>query len=104
MTESNTQQQRRQIAEEIRHFIDSEGRVMRWPAKNQRVRRALLAYLVEQFEPGRFYSEKEVNALLWRSITFQDFVTLRRALCDTRLLERERDGSRYWRPVQQKEE
>ena len=50
----------------------------------------------------RSYTEKEVNALLDERHTFGDFFLLRRELCDSGLLQRERDGSRYWRP--QKEE
>ena len=80
---------------------DEEGRVTALPQK-QGKRRLVLSYLAEGFACGRDYTEKEVNALLDERHTFGDFFLLRRELCDSGLLQRERDGSRYWRP--QKEE
>lgn len=51
--------------------------------------------LARRFEPGREYSEKEVNALLQDGHTFADWALLRRVLFDWRFLDREPDGSRY---------
>lgn len=53
----------------------------------------VLRTIVERFEPGRRYTEKEVNAVL--SEVFDDHCTLRRALVDYRLVERE--NGVYWR-------
>ena len=50
---------------------------------------------MEQFEPGRTYTEKEVNGIL-RDI-FDDYVTLRRYLIEYGFLERTRDCRTYWR-------
>ena len=85
----------------VRRFLDEEGRVTALPQK-QGKRRLVLSYLAESFACGRDYTEKEVNALLDARHTFGDFFLLRRELCDSGLLQREQDGSRYWRP--QKEE
>lgn len=82
--------------QEFKRLLDAQGRVVRWPSK-PRERMFVLDYLAAQFEPGRFYSEREVNAILIARITFEDFVTLRRELCDYGLLNRERNGARYWR-------
>ena len=81
---------------ELRRFLDAAGRVRSWPAK-AKDQQHVLAYLASQFENDREYSEKEVNALLNRWQTCADAATLRRALYDNRLLDRTRDGSRYWR-------
>jgi hypothetical protein len=54
-----------------------------------------VAYLAGRFEPGREYSEREVNELLLDWHTFGDWALLRRRLCDWRHMERERDGTRY---------
>jgi hypothetical protein len=83
-------------SDEIRNFLDRQGRVTSWPAK-VRVQRLLLRYLVERFEPGRRYSEREVNALLNEWHTFDDPATLRRDMYDLRLFDRTRDGMQYWR-------
>jgi hypothetical protein len=85
---------------ELRRFLDNEGRVTGWPVR-ERDRMLVLEYLAAKFESGRFYKEKEVNELLKANLSmhphFDDFATLRRALCDYRFVDRERDGSRYWR-------
>jgi len=53
----------------------------------------VLEHLAEEFEPGRTYTEREVNQVL---VDFNDDVaTLRRGLVDAGLLERE--NSIYWR-------
>jgi len=53
----------------------------------------VLEHVVEAFEPGRTYTEREVNQVL---VEFNDDVaTLRRGLVDAGLLERE--NSIYWR-------
>ena len=46
-----------------------------------------------EFEPGRHYSEQEVNAIVGGF--FNDYASLRRHLVDACFLERE--GGEYWR-------
>ncbi len=82
--------------EELRRFLDAEGRITRW-TKKRRDQLLLLDYLVSQFALEREYSEAEVNAILNRWHTFADPAALRRALYDERLLDRTPDGARYWR-------
>ncbi len=53
----------------------------------------LLDHLAQRFDPGRRYTESEVNALLVE--VSEDYVTLRRYLVDERFLDRA-DGE-YWR-------
>lgn len=81
---------------ELRGLLDAQGRFTRWPTK-MRERMLALEYLSGRFEPGRYYSEREVNALLGAQITFGDFATIRRELYNYHFINRERDGSRYWR-------
>jgi hypothetical protein len=81
----------------IGRFLDAEGRVRAWPSK-QRDRTTVLEYLVELFEPGRRYTEPEVNALLVSRHTWSDPAYLRRMLYTTRLVDRTPDGAQYWRP------
>jgi ArsR family transcriptional regulator len=56
----------------------------------------LLDYLIDAFSVGATYTEKEVNLIL--AHFHPDTSGLRRDLIDAGMLERERDGSRYWRP------
>lgn len=80
---------------DLRRFMDRQGRITQFPVR-PRDKLLVLEYIVARFEPGVTYTEKEVNDVINRQISFGDFVTLRRALVDERLLERTRDGSRYW--------
>ncbi|CAB4920429.1 unannotated protein [freshwater metagenome] len=66
----------------------ADGRIARVPAK-RKVRAAVLLQVVRRFEPGRVYSEREVNDVLLG--VHEDFAYLRRELVNYRYLERE-DG------------
>ena len=79
----------------LRPFVDDDGRIHQWPTR-QKVQRMAAALLAQRFEPGRDYSEREVNALLMDGHTFADWALLRRVLCDWRFLDRESNCSRYW--------
>ncbi len=81
---------------EITRFLDGEGKIVKLP-KRRDVRDAVLVYLAGKFEPDRIYTEREVNAVCEAWHTFGDYFLLRRELVDHGLLNRERDGSRYWR-------
>jgi len=69
-----------------------DGRLKSWPHKWKK-RQVILRYLLEQFEQGRRYSEREVNEIIGR--VHPDFATLRREMIDTGLMAREQDI--YWR-------
>jgi predicted transcriptional regulator len=69
-----------------------EGRLKSIPRQRKK-RDVVLRYLMEQFQPARRYSEREVNEIIGRF--HDDFATLRRELIDTRLMSREREI--YWR-------
>ena len=75
----------------LRPFLE-DGRITSIPTKLLK-RRALLEWLVNDFEPGRRYSEKMVNLII--GIRHADTAALRRYLIEERLMERA-DGV-YWR-------
>lgn len=81
--------------DEIKNFLDGQGRLTGYPSKYKRQIFALF-YLASKFERGKRYTEKEVNQLLKDWHTFEDWAMLRRDLCDHGFLRRERDGSMYW--------
>ncbi|MFP4975866.1 DUF2087 domain-containing protein [Paenibacillus sp. CN-4] len=70
-----------------------EGPLSEFPKKQKR-KAAILRHLLKRFEPGRTYTEKEINSVLKEA--FPDYVTLRRYMIDYGLIDREPDGSRYW--------
>jgi DNA-binding CsgD family transcriptional regulator len=68
--------------------------LMGWP-KKQKDKLILLRRIVELFQEGRRYTEKEVNAIL--APVWSDHVTIRRYLIEYRFLDRKTDCSEYWR-------
>lgn len=78
----------------LRSFIDTEGRLREIPAQRKK-RDVVLRRLVAEFEPGRKYTEAEVNETLRRF--HPDVATLRREFIMTQLMQRE--NGRYWRIV-----
>jgi DNA-binding transcriptional ArsR family regulator len=54
-----------------------DGKLVKIPAQRKK-REVVLRFLAEQFEPGRTYTEKEVNAVIGRY--HEDYCTLRREL------------------------
>ncbi len=81
--------------EELRRYMNEQGKLTMLPLRHKD-RIAALVLIASRFESGRTYTEKEVNEIIQEQITFQDFVSIRRALYDYKFMHRERDGSRYW--------
>lgn len=79
----------------IEHFLDSDGRIISWPAKSA-VQLLLLSYLASKFEIGRTYSEKEVNEIIKKWHTFYDWSLLRREMYNRKLFNRKPDGTNYY--------
>lgn len=80
----------------IAPFLDEMGRITRLPSK-RKTRLEALEYLAGKFEMKRMYTERQINEICGRWHTFGDYFLLRRELVDNGLLNREQDGSRYWR-------
>ena len=77
----------------LRAFIRN-GRLLQIPTVRSK-RLIVLDVLAQEFEPGRRYTERQVNAVLRR--WHDDVAALRRYLVDEGFLDREPDGSAYWR-------
>ena len=70
----------------MKHFF-KDGKLTTIPA-NRKQRVHVLHYLLEQFEPGRQYPEKEVNKIL--TAFNEDYATLRRELVNYGYLNRDK--------------
>lgn len=92
-----------EISKDISRFIDGEGKITQLP-KKQSTRLGLLSYLAEKFEFGTEYTERQVNEICESWHTFGDLFLLRQELIESGLLERKRDGSKYWRPKKKENE
>lgn len=79
----------------IDKFLDEDGKIKVWPAKQEK-KLAVLNFLRTKFEEDRFYTEKEVNEIIKEWHTFGDFFLLRRELINRKLIYRTTDGSKYW--------
>jgi hypothetical protein len=75
--------------------LNPDGTIKQLPPQLGKLK-VILEYLIQAFTPGLDYTEKEVNTIIRRF--HLDVSGLRRDLVDAGLLDRERDGSRYWRP------
>jgi len=75
-------------------FTDEEGRITAFPAQEKKFL-VLLKYVVEVFEYGKRYPEKQVNEILSRFS--EDTALLRRSLVEYNFMAREGGGGEYWR-------
>jgi hypothetical protein len=78
--------------EKILNTFVKDGRLVRMPAR-QGKKLVILRWLVQRFEPGVSYPERQVNAILQE--VDPDYAMLRRYLVDAGLMQR--DQGVYWR-------
>lgn len=79
----------------ISAFLDEEGKIKQWPAAGK-TKIAVVGYLAGKFEKDRIYNEKEVNEIINKWHTFNDYFLLRRSLIDYKFMGRTRNGAEYW--------
>jgi hypothetical protein len=77
----------------VENYAAAGGRLRQIPSKRKKFE-SILRYVARAFEPGRRYTEKEVNDTL--SHYHEDTAILRRGLVDYHLMARESDGTEYW--------
>ena len=79
-------------------YLSPDGRLLAFPAQEKK-ERVILRHIVQVFEPGRRYPEKEVNQILLQFN--EDTARLRRHLVDYGFMQREGGGGAYWRVDQE---
>ncbi|WP_176586222.1 DUF2087 domain-containing protein [Priestia megaterium] len=82
--------------EEIKKILNiyfKEERLIQIPKKEKK-RAVILLYISRKFQKNTYYTEKEVNEIL--KDLFEDFVMIRRYLIDYKLLNRNKEGTKYW--------
>lgn len=79
-------------ADVLARFIGGDGRLAVVPTRRAK-RLVVLDHIAQRFEPGRRYTEPEVNEVL--TGFHDDYAALRRYLVDERFLQRE--AGVYWR-------
>lgn len=78
----------------IADYSNKDGSLKTIPAQRKKLE-AILRYVVKAFEPGKRYSEKQVNEKLAKY--HEDTASLRRELVGSGLMKREGGGGDYWR-------
>ncbi len=78
----------------IRDYARRDGSLKTLPSQRKKLE-AILRYVVQAFDVGKRYSEKQVNETLGRY--HSDTATLRRELVGFGLMQREGGGGDYWR-------
>lgn len=82
--------------EEIKKVLNiyfKEERLIQIPKKEKK-RVVILLYISRKFQKNTYYTEKEVNEIL--KDVFEDFAMIRRYLIDYKLLNRNKEGTKYW--------
>ena len=74
-----------------KYFVDEKLR--EFPIKQKR-KLVVLDRIAKAFEPGRRYTEKQVNEALLEF--YGDYATIRRYLVEYGFMDRKPDGSAYW--------
>jgi hypothetical protein len=82
----------------LANFTFQDGRIKAFPAQRKKFE-VILRYVVKNFEPGKHYSEKQVNEILGRY--HEDTATLRRELVGYGWLKRQGGGGDYWKELEQ---
>lgn len=78
----------------LKGFLNPDGTLKQIPAPGNK-RLIILNFIVDAFAFDTNYTEKEVNTILRRF--HLDTAALRRYLVDEGFMDRESDGTRYWR-------
>lgn len=79
----------------VKYFRNDEGLVLQNFPKKQKQKYLCLLWISELIQPRIEYSEKQINEII-KEVN-PDYVTIRRYLVDFGLLNREADGSKYWK-------
>jgi predicted transcriptional regulator len=78
----------------LQDYLNEDGTIQQLPT-NRRKLKVILRYIVDNFEFDQRYTEREVNEVIGG--LHEDISGLRRDLISVGYLDRERDGSAYWR-------
>ena len=78
----------------LKNFLNPDGSLRQIPPQGNKLL-IVLNFIVDAFAFDTNYTEKEVNTILRRFHI--DTAALRRYLVDNGLMDREGDGTRYWR-------
>lgn len=73
-----------------------QGKVKQTPASEKKKYILLKEIVLERFEEGKIYSEKDINSELKSIFSDSEYVEQRRYLIIFELFDRTKDGAEYW--------
>ena len=88
------EEEQEDVRKVLKSFLNADGTLKQIPPMGNKLL-VILNFIVDAFAYDTNYTEKEVNTILRRFHV--DTAALRRYLIDYKFMEREGDGSRYWR-------
>ena len=88
------QEEPEDVRKVLKSFLNADGSLKQIPPQGNKLL-IILNFIVDAFAYDTNYTEKEVNSILRRFHV--DTAALRRYLVDNGLMDRESDGTRYWR-------
>jgi hypothetical protein len=88
------EEQPEDVRKVLKNFLNADGSLKQIPPQGNKLL-IVLNFIVDAFAFDTNYTEKEVNTVLRRFHV--DTAALRRYLVDNGLMDRESDGTRYWR-------
>ena len=86
--------QQESVRKVLKTYLNADGTIKQFPQEGKKML-IILNFVLDAFSFDTNYTEKEVNTILRRFHV--DTATLRRNLVDYGFLDRESDGTRYWR-------
>lgn len=72
----------------LHHFFSADGRLKHMPSQHKK-KVIVLEHLADQLEPGKKYTEKEMNEFI--KLVHEDFATIRREFIVHRFMSRENE-------------
>ena len=78
----------------LNNYLNSDGTIREFPSQEKKLL-VILRYVLEKFEPGKRYTEKQMNEKL--SELHEDSAFLRRSLIEYKMMARQGGGGEYWR-------
>lgn len=88
------EQEEENVRKVLKNFLNADGSLKQIPPQGNKLL-IILNFIVDAFAYDTNYTEKEVNTILRRFHV--DTAALRRYLVDNGLMDRESNGTRYWR-------
>ncbi|WP_032120702.1 DUF2087 domain-containing protein [Clostridium amazonitimonense] len=77
----------------IKNYFDHSGKLKDMPSKEKK-KIIVLGYIINNFNKGKTYTEKEINRILER--IYEDYAILRRYLIEYGFMDRTKDCLSYW--------